>query len=213
MNFFKRVSQKIKFIINKFFGCVFYKPLLIIKKKIDKYEKEIIIKEIRNSLYACGEGLTIALPVKHMSGLEKIKIGKNFTTHSGLYLAAHGTEELQIIIGDNVAIGWDNQISAGHKIVIGDNVLMGSRIHISDISHGSSVREELEIPPLYRPHFSKGPTIIESNVWIGNNVAILPNVIIGKNCVVGANSVVTRSFPDNCIIAGCPAKIIKEYTL
>lgn len=50
---------------------------------------------------------------------------------------------------------------------------------------------------------------MEDNVWIGENVVIMPNVIIGKNSIIGANSVVTKNVPENSIIAGNPAHIIK----
>ena len=49
---------------------------------------------------------------------------------------------------------------------------------------------------------------IGRNVWIGDKATILPDVSIGNNCIIGANSVVTKSFPDNCVIAGNPAKIL-----
>lgn len=51
---------------------------------------------------------------------------------------------------------------------------------------------------------------IGDNVWLGNNGAILPGTLIGKNSIVGANSVVKGSFPENVIIQGNPAKIIKK---
>jgi acetyltransferase-like isoleucine patch superfamily enzyme len=55
-----------------------------------------------------------------------------------------------------------------------------------------------------------GPIIIGDHVWIGGNSVILPEVHIGSNCVIGAGSVVTRSFGDNLIIVGAPAKAIAK---
>ena len=71
------------------------------------------------------------------------------------------------------------------------------------------LKEEINIPPIKRSLFSKGPVIIGNNVWIGSGVIILPNVTIGDNCILGANSVVTKSFEKNSVIAGNPARLIK----
>ena len=57
---------------------------------------------------------------------------------------------------------------------------------------------------------SKGPVIIKKNVWIGEGVVIMPNVTIGENSIIGANSVVTKDIPANCVVAGIPARIIKN---
>ena len=67
---------------------------------------------------------------------------------------------------------------------------------------------DIDVPPLQRPLSSK-PVKIGDNAWIGDNVTILPGVSLGNNVIVGANAVVTKSFPDNSVIAGVPAKVIK----
>lgn len=86
---------------------------------------------------------------------------------------------------------------------IGDNVL------ITDHSHGATDLSTLMyIHPKERKLFSKGPVIIEDDVWIGENVCILPNVVIGKGAVIGCNTVVNKNIPPYSIVVGNPMRII-----
>lgn len=114
-----------------------------------------------------------------------------------------------ISIGDNVWIGEDAHITAINSILISHNVLIGKKVTITDNSHGDSSIEALMVPPAERSLYSKGPVIIKENVWIGDKSTILPNVTIGRNAIIGANSVVTKDVPDNTVIAGSPAVIVK----
>lgn len=151
----------------------------------------------------------------YLSGGKYITIGNNFHCDHRLRLDAIDSYNDQvftpsIVIGNNVTIQKDCHIGAIDKIVIGDNVLMGSKIFISDHSHGDTSFSSIFLPPLARPLISKGPIYIENNVWIGEGSVILSGVTIGENSIIGANSVVTKSVIKNCIVAGNPAKIIKE---
>ena len=106
--------------------------------------------------------------------------------------------------------GCDCHFSAISGIVIGKNVRGGKSILISDNSHGNPANlEERLLPPKDRQIFSKGEINIGDNVWIGEKVAIIGDVSVGNNVIIGANAVVTKSIPDNVIVAGVPAKIIK----
>lgn len=149
-------------------------------------------------------------------GEKYISIGTN--SHIGDYgrLTAYSyyshTKQIfspEIIIGDNCSIGSQSHITAINKIVIGNNVLTGPRVLITDNAHGASVDTIIDIAPIERELSSKGPVIIEDNVWIGEGSMIMPNVTIGKCSIIAANSVVTKDIPAYCVAAGSPARIIK----
>ena len=146
-----------------------------------------------------------------------ISIGKNFCSLQNLSLNAidnyHGFKYIPCIqIGNNVCFNTDCHIGAIEKVIIGNNVLFASKIYVSDHFHGQINKEALSVIPLMRELFSKGPVIIEDNVWVGEGVCIMPGVTIGKNAIIGANAVVTKSIPPNCVAVGIPAKVIKNFS-
>jgi acetyltransferase-like isoleucine patch superfamily enzyme len=120
-------------------------------------------------------------------------------------------EEPRLLIGNGTNIGQNCHITAIDKIEIGNNVLTGKYVTITDNSHGSISEKDLQSNPNKRELISKGPVIIEDNVWIGDKVTICPNVRIGKGSVIGANSVVTKDVPSFSVIVGNPARIIKSF--
>lgn len=115
-----------------------------------------------------------------------------------------------ITIGYNCNIGASSHITAIHNILIGNNVLTGPRVLITDNAHGEYNKDMLDKAPISRPLYSKGEVIIEDNVWIGEGAMIMPNVHIGKGSIIAANSVVTKDVPPYSIVAGIPAKVIKQ---
>lgn len=118
-----------------------------------------------------------------------------------------------IQIGDRVNIGDYSTISCCNRIDIGNNVRMGRMVMITDNSHGHTDNiSELKINPIDRPLVSKGPVVIEENVWIGEKVSIMPNVTIGRGSIIAANAVVTKSVPAYSIVGGCPARVIKTLS-
>jgi len=160
--------------------------------------------------------LSIRYPI-YLKGPEYISIGSNFDCDQRLRLDA--IDEFlgeifspEIIIGDNVSIQKDCHIGAIDRIVLGNNVLLASKVFITDHSHGQATKEDMLFPPSQRKLFSKGPVIIEDNVWLGESVVVLPGVTIGENSIVGANAVVTKSIPKNSIAGGNPARIIREIS-
>lgn len=114
----------------------------------------------------------------------------------------------KITIGDGTWIGIRNSFAAIYGITIGKNVLFAGYVHVTDHSHGY---EDVTKPIKEQPLISKGPVVIEDNCWLGFCSEILSGVHIGRNSVVAAHAVVTKDVPPYSIVAGNPAKIIKQY--
>jgi acetyltransferase-like isoleucine patch superfamily enzyme len=110
-----------------------------------------------------------------------------------------------VIIGDRTRIGIGCVVIGPVKV--GNDVMFAQNIVVSGLNHGY---QDLSLPPSLQPIETK-PIIIEDEVWIGANSVITAGVTLGKHSVVAAGSVVTKSVPPNCVVAGNPAKILKQY--
>lgn len=144
---------------------------------------------------------------------ERISIGDNVKLQDFITLTAwpqFSSDKALIVIGSNCIFGSFNHITAINKIEIGNGFLSGKWVTITDNSHGTTDMKDLKLPPCCRNVISKGPVIIGKNVWVGDKATILPNVIIGDGAVIAANSVVTKDVPPYSVVAGNPARIIKQ---
>ncbi len=104
-------------------------------------------------------------------------------------------------IGKNVFINFDCVFLDLGGITIEDNVLIAPKVSLLSEGH--------PISPEVRQSLVPKPIHIKKNAWIGANATILHGVTIGENSVVAAGSVVSKDVPDNTIVGGIPAKIIK----
>lgn len=146
-----------------------------------------------------------------ITGIGSIEIGNHckfgykpggFNRNGSIEIQAR-YREAHIKIGNDIFTNNNVFICAANSIIIGDKTLIGQNVAIMDFeAHG--------IAPSQRNHGDIGKVVIGENVWIGNNVMILKNTEIGKNCIVAAGAVVSGIFPENVIIGGVPAKIIKS---
>lgn len=135
--------------------------------------------------------------------------GKNSALRPGSYAVCTD----KISIGDSVVIRPATMLfGAPHgdntpNITIEDYVSIGSGVHVYTANH--------EFRDTSRPIFEQGhkdvqPVVVKKGAWIGANAIILPGVTIGENSVVGAGSVVTKDVAAFTVVAGQPAKIIKQ---
>lgn len=110
-----------------------------------------------------------------------------------------------LVVGNNSQLGADSRIGPG--TVIGDNVLMGPEVVIMTTAHAF---EDPRKPIRRQGALPVNPVEVGDDVWIGTRVIVLPGVILGKGCVVGAGSVVTRDVAPLAIVAGNPARVIRQ---
>lgn len=105
-------------------------------------------------------------------------------------------------IGKNVFINFDCVFLDLGGITIEDNVLIAPKVSLLSEGHPLNPNERQSLIPKH--------IHIKKNAWIGANSTILQGVTIGENSVVAAGSVVSKDVPDNAVVGGIPAKIIKE---
>lgn len=107
-----------------------------------------------------------------------------------------------ITIGKNVFFNTGCSFQDRGGIMVGDGTMIGMNVTIATLNHG--------LPLETRNTTFSSPVVIGNNVWIGSNATILPGVTIGDNSVVAAGAVVTKEVPENTVVAGVPAKVIKD---
>ena len=171
-------------------------------------------RAVRRRFASFGKGSRIYPPVSLIVGERYISLGAGVTVGKQVQLTAwdrFGEQRFtpSIVLGDGCSIGDGAHITAVNRIELGKNVLTGKYVLISDNAHGEADPAMLETAPDKRPLVSKGPVIIEDNVWIGEKASILAGVHIGRGAIIGAGAVVTKDVPAGHLALGVPALITK----
>ncbi len=112
-----------------------------------------------------------------------------------------------LAVGNDSFVGPWTRIIARENVTIGSDCLIAESVVIRDQNH-KVVAGELT----RKAGFTCAPIKIGNNVWIGAKATIVPGVTIGDNAVIGANAVVTEDVPPNVVVAGVPAKRIRDIT-
>lgn len=128
--------------------------------------------------------------------------GRNVDKSFRLFPPFHTDCGKNIKVGKNVFINACCKFQDQGGIEIGDGVLIGHNVTLATLNHDER--------PEFRQNIYPKPIKIGDNVWIGSNATILQGVIIGDGAIIGANAVVTKDVPENTIVAGIPAKIIRK---
>jgi acetyltransferase-like isoleucine patch superfamily enzyme len=138
-----------------------------------------------------------------------IQLGDNVSIARDSILFCTGViaqKGIGITIGDRTGIGARAFLAGQGGITIGSDVITGPNIQIFSENHNFSDLEQT----IKTQGVTKQVTVIGSNCWLGGGVTILAGVTIGDGCIIAAGSVVTKSVPQNSVVAGVPAKVVKS---
>jgi serine acetyltransferase len=161
-----------------------------------------------------GKGSIMAFPPGAVFGEGAIEVGEDtligqFVTLSAGTIPGQDLANWTLLrIGDRCVIGRGSHIVAHQSVVIGDDVWTGPYIYITDQNHGYADPHA----PIGQQFPVNRPVSIGNGSWLGTGAIILPGASIGENVVIAAGSVVRGDIPDRCVVAGVPAKIVREHT-
>lgn len=109
-----------------------------------------------------------------------------------------------VMIGDHTRIGLHNTIIG--PVIIGSHVNLAQGITVTALNHNFEDSEKR----IDEQGVSTSAVVIEDDIWIGANAVVLPGVTIGHHSVVAAGAIVTKDVPPHSLVAGVPAKVIKQ---
>lgn len=136
----------------------------------------------------------------------RLEIGPHAVFEPGVWITS---DTGRIGIGAGALLNLNVMVAAVERTEIGDHCMLANGCLITDANHRF---DDPQRPVPWQGFTTKGPTILEDNVWLGANVVVTSGVRIGRRSVIGANSVVTEDVPPFSIAAGAPAKVLRQIT-
>ena len=140
----------------------------------------------------------------------KLEIGKHATLRIGRWSwVGHDSKirvhEGEVSIGAKTVMGQECTISAYQHVSIGRECIIADRVMLIDFDHGVvEVERPIRLQGIYKRDVRVG-----SNVWMGYGSCILRGVSVGHNSIVGTNAVVTKDVPENAVVGGVPARVLR----
>jgi maltose O-acetyltransferase len=151
--------------------------------------------------------LTFSLTRTMLLRAAGFRIGERARVMGSLKVTGCGDHRQLFSIGAESMMTGDLHVDLGAEVRIGDRVYIGHGVALLTIDH--------EIGPAFLRcgGHDRLPIIIRNGVWIGSRATVLPGVTIGEGAVVAAGAVVTRDVPDQTMVAGVPARVVRALPL
>ncbi len=162
---------------------------------------------------AFGRGSVLAFPQGALFNEEYIRIGEDtmvgpyVSLSAGMAPGQRMASDPVVQIGDRCVIGRGSHIVGHWQVELGDDIQTGPYVYITDQNH--SYRDPDQ--PIGRQWPVEAPVRIGTGSWLGAHVVILPGTVLGTNVVVAAGAVVRGEFPDHCVVAGVPARMVRRW--
>lgn len=163
----------------------------------------------RSQCVSVGPGLRME-ELPYIAGVGRIVIGNNVRL-SGQPQISFGHDDPELVIGDGTFIGHACGFNAGKLIRIGKHCLFATGVLVYDLD-GHPLDAERRRAGEPTPPEEIKPVIIGDDVWIGTGAVILKGVTIGDRAVIAARSVVTGDVQADSVVAGNPAKVIRQLS-
>jgi acetyltransferase-like isoleucine patch superfamily enzyme len=157
-----------------------------------------------------GRRLTMTNGIPYIEGHLRIRLGDDVAIDGvSSLIAAKVHDDPVFEVGDHVYLGHQLTVSVAERVTIGSDVSVSDRVWIGDNDgHPLDPVRRARGEPVDRA--SVRPVVIEDGAWIGARAIVLKGVTVGRGAVVAAGAVVTRSVPPYALVAGNPARIVKE---
>ena len=131
-----------------------------------------------------------------------LRIGRWAWIGNGSKIRVH---EGEVVIGAKTVMGQECTISAYQHVSIGRECILADRVMLIDFDHGVvEVDRPIRLQGIY-----KRDVVVGHNVWMGYGACVLRGVVVGDNSILGTNAVVTKDVPENAVVGGSPARVIR----